>query len=562
MRYADHTGKLSVGDFQECLSELFSKFGVTCRKEEVAVIAAKASTANETGQDLMLRPDDFVRFCSVEAERQDWTLASSRIKRVVQKALLAGIDVEHLLSERDTQGHHTLSVEEFRLFWKDMQRFGKIQSKDVMVILAHFSKRDTSAKSIGTVVHIPEVASFLGIKYVGNHLVKLRNLICSENQRAGATSQFKVSPSRLSALCGISASKSNSKELIGEKCRAVLSYEALEQRLEELGVYSELGHEQLRKILIAAGESAGRTTTNGLSVMDLLTHLKIDTSGIFVPPVSSMGVEELLKLLLDRAGQDGAAIDQAFRHFDADGDGTITEAELLKGLSDLHIFDTIPNWQQQVPSIVAKFDSSGDGAVSLNEFFAYLGSEKYLPNIMQRMTKIFATCNVPLQTIFASFDVKGVGSITSTELQTGLNEIGGFQEISEGDIASITSFFDSDGDGQISLEEFISYFSDRIKQAKRDLKAKKAQRLQRRVRDVLKAVVEDGGSFEQLFSHFDKDGDGSITREEMSSGLRSIPHFKSLTDGDVKDLVQVLDADDSDSISMEVCTEHTNSTRC
>lgn len=551
MRYADHKGRLSVVDFQDCLSELFSKFGVTCRKEEIAIIAAKASTANETGQELTLRPEDFIEFCTLESDRQDWALASSRTKRVVQKALLAGIDVEQLLAARDTRGDHTLSVEEFRLFWKDMERFGKIQPKDIFVIINHFSKRDANCRS-SAVVHIPEVASFLGIKYVGNLHVRLKKMLCSGNERSSESSERKVSSPRLLAMCGLLTYKDKSKELIGEKCRAVVSYETMEQRMQEFGVYNEVSHEQLRTVLIAAGEAAGRTSTNGLSVLDLLTFLKIDISGIFVPPVSNMGVEELLKLLLDRAEQDGAAIDQAFRHFDADGDGTITESELLKGLSDLHIFDSIPNWQQQVPSIVAKFDSSGDGAVSLNEFFSYLGSEKYLPNIMQRMTKIFATCNVPLQTIFASFDLKGVGSITSSELQAGLNEIGGFQEISEADITSITTFFDSDGDGQISLDEFTAYFSDRIKQAKRDMKAKKAQRVQRRIREVLKAVVEEGGSFEQLFRHFDKNGDGSITRDELSSGLRSIPHFKSLTDADIKDLVQVLDADNNDSISMEV----------
>lgn len=56
---------------------------------------------------------------------------------------------------------------------------------------------------------------------------------------------------------------------------------------------------------------------------------------------------------------------QAFRHFDTDGNGSISQAELEAGLDDLGIFDNIPNWRAQLPQMVKKFDSSGDGSVQL-----------------------------------------------------------------------------------------------------------------------------------------------------------------------------------------------------
>jgi Ca2+-binding EF-hand superfamily protein len=61
-------------------------------------------------------------------------------------------------------------------------------------------------------------------------------------------------------------------------------------------------------------------------------------------------------------------------------------------LAQLGIFDNvnIKNWRSQVPDIIVKFDKSSDGNVSLKEFFAFLGVESYAPNIVQKMTKIFA----------------------------------------------------------------------------------------------------------------------------------------------------------------------------
>ncbi len=43
----------------------------------------------------------------------------------------------------------------------------------------------------------------------------------------------------------------------------------------------------------------------------------------------------------------------------------ISPEELKEGLDKLGIFDNIPGWRDQLAAIVVKFDSSGDGSVSL-----------------------------------------------------------------------------------------------------------------------------------------------------------------------------------------------------
>ena len=54
---------------------------------------------------------------------------------------------------------------------------------------------------------------------------------------------------------------------------------------------------------------------------------------------------------------------------------------------------------------------------------------------------------------------------------------------------------------------------------------------------------------DQIFGHWDKDGSGSISTDELGTGLRKM--FKDLTDEDIRGLVRVMDADHSGDISLK-----------
>ena len=81
-------------------------------------------------------------------------------------------------------------------------------------------------------------------------------------------------------------------------------------------------------------------------------------------------------------------------------------------------------WHAQVPGLVAKFDSSGDGEVSLREFFKFLGvAADYAPNILQKMTKVFAVASqkgLSIKGVFAELDKDGNGSIDYDEFVQGV----------------------------------------------------------------------------------------------------------------------------------------------
>ena len=118
--------------------------------------------------------------------------------------------------------------------------------------------------------------------------------------------------------------------------------------------------------------------------------------------------------------------------------------------------------------MVRKFDRSGNGTVSLKDFFAFLGAEDYVPNVIQRMTKIFSLATekgLTFKDIFDELDEDKNGILDALDLKKGLHRLGTFGEVSTEDSEAIVKQFDHSGEKNISLAEFVSYFSLRVKQA-------------------------------------------------------------------------------------------------
>lgn len=259
-------------------------------------------------------------------------------------------------------------------------------------------------------------------------------------------------------------------------------------------------------------------------------------------------------------------MDEAFRHFDTDGNGFISSSELEQGLSLLGIFDdeNILNWKVQVPDMVRKFDRSGNGTVSLKDFFAFLGAEDYVPNVIQRMTKIFSLATekgLTFKDIFDELDEDKNGILDALDLKKGLHRLGTFGEVSAEDSEAIVKQFDHSGDRNISLAEFVSYFSLRVKQAA----AERAEKIQTRVISKFCGAVSDacevGFTIDKLFDTFDRDNSGVVSTAKLAAGLKMHICFKALTDGDIQDLIEVLDYDRTGDVSQKqfkvFITKHT-----
>ena len=128
-----------------------------------------------------------------------------------------------------------------------------------------------------------------------------------------------------------------------------------------------------------------------------------------------------------------------------------------------------------------------------------------------------------IKNIFNQFDLNHDGEIATTELASVLKSLG--QEYSPEDIKEIISSVDSDGNGCISMVEFINlvlYQSQREKNAEELL---------------------------QAFSVFDRDGNGYISSAELKFVLQTL--CLNVTDQEVQEIITEADCNGDGQISYE-----------
>lgn len=454
-----------------------------------------------------------------------------------------GSDVEQLLVERDTDGDHFISPSDFNLFLRDLSSHAKLSVNDMHATVSHFSQKHNTGSSASTVqdaISLKDVMMFFGKQYVGNVVARIRQCVVTlegSNERS-STDILKI------IKANSSSQESN-----------MLTMEELEAAFRALGVYSELSHEQVKGSIRSMG-------SNKISYSRVFQFLRIALPSGISPCSDEQGArpkpltaEKLLRLLMEQVQRNGLAVDEAFRHFDTDGNGFITREELEEGLAQLGIFDNanVKDWRSQVPDIIIKFDKSNDGNVSLKEFFSFLGVESYAPNIVQKMTKIFAKATekgMSFKEIFTELDEDQDGKFNAIELQAGLQKLGTFGEVSVEDSDIVVKQFDHSGDGTVSLDEFINFFSTRVTHVASENALKKQKQAINRFCNMMIKAQEKGVTLDSIFAHFDKDKGGSLSITELATGLRNLPHFNTLADEDIDGLIKALDVDSNGSISL------------
>ena len=97
--------------------------------------------------------------------------------------------------------------------------------------------------------------------------------------------------------------------------------------------------------------------------------------------------------------------------------------------------------------------------------------------------------------LFMSIDTDGDGYLSPEELRNGLSEVCGALQLQTTDIKEMIKAMDTDGNGQIDFQEFITAASNREK-------------------------LINERSMEQLFKMFDSDGDGFIDMSELKNAFQ------------------------------------------
>lgn len=547
---------VTSADLREFWGTFLTRYGVVYKKEELAVLANKFIPGDADS----VKTTDVISFCKKEYDRAQWVVVGKRLRNSVQKASLSGEDIEQNLAEKDVDDTGFITTRDFKFFLEALSQFGKLTLQDINAICRYFARRPADGEPARDPISLREVMAFLGKEFVGNLNVRLRDAVMYATETG---SQDKV-PRAIADVVRVFRRHDSADSTRGVKSisrAAVVS--DIEGALSELGVFNTLSHEQVRTVLNKAQAKA--LQANGkFSFGSLLRHLGIEYNGDSSDNGEADNVktstrreeltpEYLLRQVIEHTTQHGIAVDEAFRHFDSDGNGSISGQEFIEAFEQLQIFNNIPNWKSQIPALVARFDSSGDGDVQLKEFFEFLGVKSYSPNIEQRMTKIFAVAidsGMTFDSIYENFDKDGDGLMTVTELYDCLKQLGTFNEISKEDVSSCISKFSRTDSNSVSLADFKVYFMQRVKQAQVERKERNNRRNIRRFIELMEAAQSKGLNAETIYQHFDKDGDGCLTASELTAGLSNLPQFQTMERGDVENIVAFIADSSSNAISL------------
>ncbi|XP_073156107.1 probable calcium-binding protein CML18 [Henckelia pumila] len=127
-------------------------------------------------------------------------------------------------------------------------------------------------------------------------------------------------------------------------------------------------------------------------------------------------------------------VEQVFKKFDTNGDGRISLTELSAVLNALGS----ATGEEEVASIMTELDVDGDGSIDLKEFKAFHcgGGDK----------------NKELKEAFDLYDKDKNGKISASELYSVLKSLG--EKCSLIDCRRMISNVDVDGDGCVNFDEF------------------------------------------------------------------------------------------------------------
>merc|ERR550532_1962285 len=189
---------------------------------------------------------------------------------------------------------------------------------------------------------------------------------------------------------------------------------------------------------------------------------------------------------------------------------------------------------QEVDAIFAAGDINRDGTVDYEEFIALM-----CPSAAAIVSK-FRSQYKNLDNVIAAFkrfDRNNDGALDKAELSQAMKSSG--QSYSDIEVDAIFSLGDSDGDGEVSLQEFVALMSP------------SASEILGKLRSSFKSIQDVKTTFKRI----DTDNDGLLSKQEMLSSSGSKYDQEEVNAifalGDVKSAFKMLDADGDGSITRQ-----------
>merc|ERR1719208_562555 len=177
----------------------------------------------------------------------------------------------------------------------------------------------------------------------------------------------------------------------------------------------------------------------------------------------------------------------SFRKWDSDGDGHITRLELRQVMSSFS--------ESEVDTVFALGDTDKSGGIDYQEFITLL-----VPGASQTISKLSAQFKTvaDIKAAFKRLDANNDGQICRDELRAGMR-------LSDPDMDVVFALGDLDGDGEISLGEFIRVMSPLTATALA------------RFRNTFTAIEDVVSAFRII----DCNNDGALSKQELEAGMNS-----------------------------------------
>ena len=280
--------------------------------------------------------------------------------------------------------------------------------------------------------------------------------------------------------CGGSSTQSSSKPISFKSINDV----KIAFRRFDVNSDGHLDRNEFRQMLKATGNSDAESDL-------LFKQADVDGDG-------KVDYQELVKHLFPASAQALQKVQKsfrnldevkvAFRKFDADGDGHINKDELKKVLSGFS--------SEEIESIFALGDKDQSGGIDIQEFIGLM-----LPSAPSTIAKLAASFRsiTNIRESFKKFDKNNDGQICRQELKTGM-------KLSDADLDIVFALGDLDGDGEISMSEFVRVMS--------PLAANAVNRFRNCFSSINDLV--------SVFKKIDTNNDGSISIQELSAGMREL----------------------------------------